>query len=194
MEQNKVSKEEKMEILPEDRIMLKPGAFADDYYPTEEEYQQMTQGNGSANLGNANRIPHPNEIALNPDYAVKPPIVKREKVNPLLAGIPTEGESQKRKKNALLDGIEEENFKQKAPVNPDLELITRLLTNCKKSEFEIDFNLKVKLPYIKFFDIFDDDFVNKNEELIFDEITKLIDQKLITEQLKEKVKEIYDVQ
>ena len=188
MEGNKNTQEQTgMEMLPEDRKIM--GNFKQLDYPTEEDYQKMiANSGGSTNMGTAPAIP------VQEFY--QPPIIKPipQSNTDLLGGIPEEGSRSNPRKSGI--GTEKHfDVKPQPKVekkSTELELITNLLENCKKSEYDIELKLKVRLPYKGFFDIFDEKFVNKNEDRIFNEIAKLINQDDVFKQLKAKIIEIYN--
>ncbi len=174
-----MTENDELSLIPGDNIKCND---SDLDYPTMEEYEKLKTQSTS------NIVPHPDEQKQIQGVFRRPV----QTTNNLLNGIGFEDGTQP-KNNRRIDPNNPQpfTFTKPEPKNPELELISTLINNCKKSEYDVTFNLKVKLPYINFFDVFDEEFVNKNEELIFNELIKMINHDGFKEQLKTEIKNIY---
>jgi len=199
--------EEPLSILNEDRLMFGAGDPTTGLqYPTMEEYKRMQNGNAAGSMGQAQSIPHPDDMpAFIPgEMSVTQSQMKN---HALLSGIPMEGESVRKqpKPDPMFAGIAVETSTrpvtqapikkaQAAPGNPAAEMLSNLIRNAKKEPKRIKLDLTVNLPVKNFLDILEDKFLEKNRKLVFQEMMSLIDKEEMLNQIKEYIEKFYAIQ
>jgi hypothetical protein len=148
-------------------------------YPSEEELSRNMH-DGKYSMGNADVIPHPDEI---PQMQQQMYNVQQDN---FASGIAGEYDDT----NEMTRGLSyEEPTVRIEKANP----VTAIIDKAKKKEFELELKLKVNLPAQGLFDILDDEFVAENLESILNVLINKIKQTDLDEQLKANLISIYNI-
>jgi len=181
---------DKKENLPpelNEEKRIKSGSLTD--YPTEDELQSKKSGEDKFNLGNADAIPHPDDVEKVREFNQKINSQKQEqprpvKTNNISQGIPVDGESRK---NQEIKNFNTTNQNQTNKTEFDI------FKNAKKQTFKIRLTLETDLPVKSFFNTLDDKFIKKNKNAIIQELINEIKEKDLDKQLKENLIRIYNL-
>jgi len=149
-------------------------------YPTEEELANSLK-DGKYSLGKAEVVPHPDDL---------PPQPLHGRVDNFAAGLEEDGR-ETRSPNNFTAGLEEDNRRpQKKLEDPFISIIDK----AKKKEFELNIQLKIKLPATGFFEMLDEDYLNNNLDGLLNSLINKIKQSDLDSQIKENLIRIYNIE
>lgn len=151
-------------------------------YPTMEEIEAKKNNEGNVNLGKAEAIPHPSDEQKTQAFVKQQETtVARSKTvthDPLIAGI-TE------------NGLQKQDIVR--PIVKHQSPIVGIIDKAKKQDYELELKISVKLPIVHFFDLLDEDFIEKNKHDLLNEMINKIKREDLDSQLKENLIKLYNI-